>query len=212
MIWFTSDQHFYHKNVIKYCKRPFSGGFVDRVKTFFTGAVSDAAVAAMNAELIRRHNAVVKPTDVVYHLGDFSLWKHAPAAILPHLKGTHHLIAGNHDWCHPVTAKKKTLAMQEAYRRAGFASVQLEMELPIAGQLVTLHHMPFANCGKEEVDSRYTHLRPRDTGQILLHGHVHEHWRIRGRMINVGVDVWDYAPVSMDQIAELVRLLTWTQE
>jgi calcineurin-like phosphoesterase family protein len=34
----------------------------------------------------------------------------------------------------------------------------------------------------------------------LLHGHVHEKWRQQGRMVNVGVDVWDFTPVAEDVI------------
>lgn len=39
--------------------------------------------------------------------------------------------------------------------------------------------------------------RPVDDGETwLLHGHVHERWRQAERMINVGVDVWEYRPVA----------------
>ena len=34
----------------------------------------------------------------------------------------------------------------------------------------------------------------------LLHGHVHEKWRQQGRMVNVGVDVWDFTPIAEDVI------------
>ena len=38
----------------------------------------------------------------------------------------------------------------------------------------------------------------------LLHGHVHARWRQQGRMVNVGVDVWDYTPVPEEVIARLM--------
>ena len=46
--------------------------------------------------------------------------------------------------------------------------------------------------------------RPDDTGGWLLHGHIHENWRQRDRQINVGVDAWDFTPVSEEQIAALI--------
>lgn len=52
---------------------------------------------------------------------------------------------------------------------------------------------------------RYREERPADEGRWLLHGHVHERWRQRGRQINVGVDVWDYAPVSLEAIEGVIR-------
>ena len=52
--WFTSDTHFGHKNIIEYCKRPFS------------------SVEQMNEMLIKKWNNKVKVDDIVFHLGDFS--------------------------------------------------------------------------------------------------------------------------------------------
>jgi calcineurin-like phosphoesterase family protein len=52
-IWFTSDTHFGHANIIKYSNRPFSG------------------VAEMDAHIIDELNKVVKPGDTLYHLGDW---------------------------------------------------------------------------------------------------------------------------------------------
>ena len=43
-----------------------------------------------------------------------------------------------------------------------------------------------------------------DDGAWLLCGHVHESWRQRGRMINVGVDAWGGRPVSEEALYELI--------
>jgi calcineurin-like phosphoesterase family protein len=58
-IYFSSDHHFSHSNVIKYCNRPYT------------------SVQEMNEDLIQRWNNQVKPEDTVYYLGDFSLGKNA---------------------------------------------------------------------------------------------------------------------------------------
>ena len=52
-IWFTSDTHFRHANIIKFSGRPF------------------ANVEEMNEELIRRWNEAVPDNGIVFHLGDF---------------------------------------------------------------------------------------------------------------------------------------------
>lgn len=188
--WFTSDQHYYHHNIIAYSKRPFKD------------------VDHMNEVLINNHNLLVKPEDTVFHLGDFSLSKKAIHTVLPKLNGTHHLVAGNHDHCHPLHAKKpeKIERMTKEYLDAGFKSVQLEDCITFGLEVVKMHHMPYNS--DHTADVRYLSSRPKNEGHWLLHGHVHDAWKIRDRMINVGVDAMNYFPVSYTTIAELIRLET----
>jgi len=80
MIYFTSDTHFGHSNVIKYCNRPFDNS------------------AHMEQELIFRWNRNVSPNDTVYHLGDFAFCKpYVAKDIIYKLNGGIKLIPGNHD-------------------------------------------------------------------------------------------------------------------
>ncbi len=51
---------------------------------------------------------------------------------------------------------------------------------------------------------KYDQWHPRDDGDWLLHGHVHEKWCQQHRQINVGVDAWRFAPVPEDTIADLI--------
>ena len=82
-IFYTSDTHFGHANIIRYCERPF------------------ASADEMDEALIRNWNAVVSPDDTVWHLGDFAfprkLGRDRLAEIFAALNGTKHLIQGNHD-------------------------------------------------------------------------------------------------------------------
>jgi len=79
-IHFTSDHHFGHENIIKYCNRPFSNA------------------REMNKVMIKRWNEKVKPKDSVYHLGDFGItYKENLKTILDQLNGKIYLIAGNHE-------------------------------------------------------------------------------------------------------------------
>lgn len=76
-IYFTSDTHFGHSNIIRYCNRPF------------------ANVREMNETLISNWNSVVGSNDTVYHLGDFSFgWAEQ---YFNRLNGNIHWVHGNHD-------------------------------------------------------------------------------------------------------------------
>lgn len=79
-LFFTSDLHFGHKNIIKFCNRPFS------------------SVEEMNDGLVARWNDVVKPNDTVWVLGDFAFTNidHIKE-ILERLNGNIHMVLGNHD-------------------------------------------------------------------------------------------------------------------
>lgn len=77
MLWFTSDTHFDHKNILKYANRPW------------------ADLEAMNEGLIAIWNSLVLPGDVVYHLGDFAFRRHRYFA--ERLNGQIVLLEGSHD-------------------------------------------------------------------------------------------------------------------
>jgi len=76
--WFTSDTHFGHANIVRYCNRPF------------------ANVREMDEALISNWNECVKPKDTIYHLGDFA-FRGDPSPIFRRLNGEKFLLLGNHD-------------------------------------------------------------------------------------------------------------------
>lgn len=78
MIYFTSDTHLDHKNIIKYCDRPFKN------------------INEMNETIVENWNKIVHPTDTVYHLGDFSFGE-SIREFVERLNGKIILIKGNHD-------------------------------------------------------------------------------------------------------------------
>ena len=81
MIYFTSDLHFGHSNIMKFhpCFRPFS------------------SVEAMDRALIRLWNDRVNPCDTVYNIGDLSFHKdmQTSISIFSKLNGKHVLVLGN---------------------------------------------------------------------------------------------------------------------
>lgn len=194
-LWWTSDEHYGHANIIRFCGRPFRD------------------VDHMREELIRRHNERVGSDDLVRHVGDFSMNPAAVASLLRRLNGHHVLVVGNHDKCHPC--HKRHQRWREYYMRAGFVDVVQRLELPFDGWAAT--HMPATDFS----DPRYPEWRPSfESFDVLLHGHVHERWKVRRVLrrsrleddaepvvkvlLNVGVDQWDFAPVSEAEVQRTV--------
>ena len=85
MIFFTADLHFGHKNIIRYCDRPFKD------------------VAQMNSTLIKNYNEVVRPDDTCYILGDLAMGINSLelTKYIRRMNGRKILILGNHDKLHP---------------------------------------------------------------------------------------------------------------
>jgi calcineurin-like phosphoesterase family protein len=150
----------------------------------------------MDAALIKNHNAVVKPSDTVYMLGDVSFHKSSVGVpLLRRLLGKKILILGNHD--------KYSAAQYEA---AGFVVQATQMVVRLFGYSIKMSHYPYWPGPKEEDPNelRFEDRRPKCTGGWLLCGHVHEKWKTKGMMVNVGVDQWGYKPVSLSEIERLI--------
>jgi len=193
MIHFISDNHFWHKNIIRLCNRPFKN------------------LHEMHEYMIQEWNKRVRPNEKIYVLGDFSFAnKIMTKPILDRLLGYKILILGNHD-----SHAKKMLDM-------GFQEVHENMHIEIGNKKkIYLSHFPFhpmieyqkTTDGKvrtiypyDKIDMRYMHKRMVDDGEsYLLHGHVHTSWLQNGRQINVGVDVNDFKPVPHEKILEMMK-------
>lgn len=178
---FTADTHFGHANIIKHCDRPFRD------------------VEHMESEMIELWNNQVGKNDDVIILGDFVWNPKDLERITSALNGYKILVPGNHDACHPrhkQAAKYKALYesfgifVSEPVVRKTYKQINLEL---------IACHFPFESS---MVDDRYPefHVSKQDNA-ILLHGHVHEKWQVKDKMINVGVDVWNYYPVSETEIS-----------
>ena len=92
MIYYISDLHFYHSNIIKLSNRPFE------------------SIKGMNELLINNWNKTVTNSDIVYFLGDFSFKCNPNQAdkILEKLNGKKYFIKGNHDketWLNRIKEK-----------------------------------------------------------------------------------------------------------
>lgn len=176
MIYFTADQHFGHYNIIECFNRPFKS---DR---------------QMDKQLIANWNETVTDDDIVYVLGDLTMkgleQKSYVKNIVNRLNGHKHLILGNHDLLKPSD-----------YVEIGFISVHTSLDLWIPaqcpwipgytgpGERFILNHDPAASITMKN--------------QTWLVGHVHTLFKTLGNAINVGVDVHNFRPVSLDTIRSI---------
>ncbi len=179
---FYSDPHFGHANIIRYAERPF------------------ADVREMDAELIRRYNAVVAPDQCVLWVGDCFFHGRARAGeIMSQLNGRKVLVRGNHD------------SSVSAMLSLGFELVVEELVTQIQGVRVRASHYPHtADVARDE--AREAKLRdrrpPKVPGEVLVHGHTHGRERVRPGLVHVGVDAWDYRPARYKEVSRLVREAT----
>jgi calcineurin-like phosphoesterase family protein len=168
-LWFTSDTHFGHFNIIEYTKRPFK------------------SLYHMDTDLIRRWNERVKPEDSVIFVGDFCFRNskggkegegttNRAEYYLSQLNGKVTIVNGNHDWNNGVDSCIKSLVLHYG-----------------GGEIFVCHEPEDAVVGYP----------------LYLCGHVHNHWKIKKfgsvPMVNVGVDVWNYYPVSLPEIMKAIK-------
>ena len=181
-IWFTSDTHFNHKNIIKFCDRPFT------------------SIEEHDAKLIELWNENVKPGDIVYHLGDFIFGGSAKwHEIIGQLNGRIHLIKGNHD------DKNLQKSLYEL-----FESVSYQQRIKIDDKQVYLNHYPFLcfthdnhNIYKDAYNIQlfgHVHSRPKTTG--------YDYQRLDylyPTQYDVGVDNNNYRPICWDEVKEIIN-------
>ena len=189
-LFFTSDHHFGHARIIQYCQRPF------------------ASVEEMDAALIQLWNDTVGASDLVYHLGDFTL-QGLPEfkAIVRQLNGHLKILPGSHDqhWLERFRANDPEL------RTASGQTVEL---VPPLLSLKT----PRAALGNERrpqiiVLCHYA-LRVWDRshyGAWHLYGHSHGNLPSQGLSFDIGVDCHGFRPLSLEEVAVKVQALQANQ-
>jgi len=181
-IFFTSDTHFGHSNIIKFCDRPFKD------------------IEEMDYKLIEAWNKKVPADGLVFHLGDFAwggyeFWK----KIREQLNGDIILIKGNHD-----QKNMSTTAEQELFKHATW-----QMLIEVEGRKLWLNHFPFLCYAgvyrepKKLVYQCYGHVHsgPDKKGQDLprlVHTYPMQY--------DVGVDNNNYEPISWEELNTKIQL------
>lgn len=164
-IYFSSDHHFGHRNIIKYCNRPFTD------------------VDHMDSVMINNWNSVVTPNDTVYYVGDFQIHPDSNK-YLPRLNGKKILIKGNHDYEHKSILK--SLHWHEQHDILVMNAHNTKIILCHYGMRV----WPKAH-----------------KGSVMLYGHSHNRLPGTSHSCDVGVDAWNYTPVSFMDIKKRLNTL-----
>ena len=173
--FYSSDYHLGHWNIARYCNRPFK------------------TLEDMDEAIIRNHNSRVKPDDLLYHIGDFA-FRNSPGGkegeggltkaqeYEKRLNGKIIFVRGNHD---RGNSTKTIIESIHVYTHT---------------KNVLLIHRIDQLC--------YDDVKKYD---LVLCGHVHNNWahtfiykdmsrKDRVPVINVGVDVHKFYPITMEEI------------
>jgi calcineurin-like phosphoesterase family protein len=139
-------------------------------------------VHEMNEALITNWNSRVQDEDVVHVVGDFGMGSVSTLQLhFDRLNGIKHLYLGNHD--------------KTARHIKGWRSVQPYGEIMVDGQFIVVAH--------------YAHrvFNRSHKGAINLYGHSHGKLPGNSQQLDVGVDCWNYAPVSLPEIQRRLKTL-----
>ena len=181
-LWVTSDTHFGHAK-----RMPADRGF--------------ASIEEHDEVLTENWNRLVRKNDMVFHFGDVGI--QTTTFILERvakLNGRKHLITGNHDQVWP--GHRDSHKHQKRWLGV-FDSVQAYGARRVGKRRLLMAHLPYV--GDHTKEPRYPEFRLPNKGALLLHGHVHDKWRVRDNPINVGVDVWNLRPVMLDHVIQLAK-------
>lgn len=198
-VFFTSDTHYNHANIIKLCNRPFS------------------SANEMNEALIANWNSVVEPTDIVFHLGDVTLsGLGAAKRFFSAVNGKVFVLTypQHHDkyWLdeigqsrgyakHMTNAEYKELGKVSQYiLTLNGGQVNLIDQIPTvtvsdkrAEHIIAMCHYPIANW-----PCMYH-------GAWHLHGHTHGIYQGNGKSMDVGVDSNNFTPVSYASVCKFME-------
>ena len=183
-LFFSSDLHFGHKNILRYTKRHLRYG--ETLETLVPSNITrwKEVIDLMNEDIITQWNSVVKADSTVILLGDNGfLGSKKLNYLMNRLNGTIHLVLGNHDEHIPDR----------------FASVSYYLELIADGQQIVCSHYPMY---------RWNQI---SKGSWHLYGH--EHGNLIGdpvlesmKSMDVGVDCHsEFCPFSMSEVREVMK-------
>lgn len=165
-IFLVSDWHFGHTN----CWQKFKRADGTPLRPF-------TSTDEMDETMIERHNAIVKPEDKVYCLGDVVINKKF-IGIIQKLNGHKRLVRGNHD-----------IFDTKLYTNVGFEEVY---GVRVFDDMI-LSHIPLH---RGSITSRFN---------CNVHGHLHANYVDDGAYLCVSVEHTDYAPLPIEEVRQRIK-------
>lgn len=199
--FFTSDTHFSHANIIKYCNRPWQDPsdweIIEGNPQWKSHAISRQRAKEMDEALIANWNNTVSYADDVWHLGDFNFGTAEDTAkLIERLKFRKlYFIWGNHD---SAMEQLCTLTYSRDSKYQPFRSKVYwcgdMKEIRVNGQKIVLNHYAM------KVWNRSHH------GAWHLYGHSHGSLADDPHSLSfdVGVDCHNYRPISFDEVKDIM--------
>ena len=180
-VWYTSDEHLEHEAILRFCNRPFK------------------TVEECREAMLANHNELVKPGDIVYHVGDM-FWRTCTEAIaldyMSRLNGNHYYVRGNHEEL--IDRSPKLRAKFVWIKERAFLHSNAEYGTP---KIVLDHYAGLVWAGSHN-------------GTWQLYGHSHgelskaipdQATAAKLNSFDIGVDCWDYKPVSHEQVVARMK-------
>ena len=175
-LFFTSDPHYGHENILKYCHRPFS------------------SIEEHDEELIRLWNETVPEDGIVFILGDIGFCSETYLkTILNRLNGKIYWIIGNHDW------RRITPGIMNR-----FECITQQMVITVDNKLIYLNHFPFLcypNSDRHPVYQFFGHVH---SGPLSTSSDISRLVHLNKRQYDVGVDNNEYKPISFQDIMKKI--------
>lgn len=181
-IWFTSDTHFWHANILRFTN---AGG--TRIRHEFP----EDAVEAMNEKMIEEWRKVVAPHDKIYHLGDVSFkYGQELSSVMSRLPGHKRLILGNHDKLKGTNLADwfQKVELWRCFGKEGFFCTH-----------IPTHRDNFPHSCKVNV---HGHIH---AGYVKCDDYYFGNPLENPAYMNVCVEVTAYRPIHMDEILEHVK-------
>lgn len=181
-IFFISDFHIGHKNILKFDNRPFKD------------------IDEMHVELIKRWNNVISDDDIVYYLGDLAFCRDETTKWFIHsLKGSINYIIGNHDKMKDIIKFGRFDNIHEYGTEIFIKDEDTKSARGSGGyQQIIMSHYPILSWNRSHYSSWH------------LHGHTHGNLMksnqeyYKRKVLDVGCNCIDYTPISYIELKDIM--------